>query len=237
MSYQPDEAPNNTIINNQVGSDKKLFRKQVDPNTQELINTVIKQGYVILENVFTHDEVDEATQELRRLASEHDTAGPASVGGRNKFEGFRTRRISSLLNKSRVFDKFATNPEVMALNDYFLDPGWLLSLFQSICIQPGEDPQALHHDDGYVTLPRPHRPFGTAIMVSLDAYTETNGSTVVVPGSHEWGPDCVPNRSEAIPIIMPKGSIVYFLGTLWHGGGQNISNNERRALTVQFCQP
>lgn len=74
-------------------------------------------------------------------------------------------------------------------------------------------------------------------MVSLDAYTETNGATVVVPGSHKWGSDILAQRSEAVPVIMPKGSVVFFLGTLWHGGGQNVSDNERRALTVQYCQP
>lgn len=171
MSYRPEEPLNNTIINGQVGSDKKLFRKPVDPDTQELINSVIKDGYVILESIFTPAEVDEATQELGVLANGADTAGPASVGGRNKFEGFRTRRIYSLLNKSRVFDKFATHPKVVALNDYFLDPGWLLSVFQSICIQPGEEPQTLHHDDGYATLPRPHRPLGTVRPCIPMSYT------------------------------------------------------------------
>lgn len=74
-------------------------------------------------------------------------------------------------------------------------------------------------------------------MVALDAYTETNGSTVVVPKSHTWGAERVPSRSEAVSVVMPKGSVVYFLGTLWHGGGKNTSDKERRALTVQYCQP
>ncbi|KAH7141933.1 phytanoyl-CoA dioxygenase family protein [Dactylonectria macrodidyma] len=237
MLYQPDEPRNNAIINNQVGADQRLFRKPAGPEVQELINSVIKHGYVIMEKIFTHAEVDEAIQELRRLADDAGTAGPASAGGRNKFEGFRTKRIYALLNKSRVFDKFATSPKAMALNDYFLDLGWLLNTFHSISIQPGEEPQTQHHDDGHVTLPRPHRPLGTAIMVSLDAYTETNGSTIVVPESHEWGADRVLSPSEAIPVVMPKGSVVCFLGTLWHGGGQNMSDVERRALTVQYCQP
>lgn len=38
---------------------------------------------MILENVFTHSEVEEATRELRRLANGPDAAGPASTGGRN----------------------------------------------------------------------------------------------------------------------------------------------------------
>ena len=74
-------------------------------------------------------------------------------------------------------------------------------------------------------------------MIALDPYTSTNGATVVVPKSHVWGADRVPSREEAVPVVMPKGSIVYFLGTLWHGGGRNCSDSDRRALTVQYCQP
>ncbi|KAL5583886.1 hypothetical protein FOVSG1_015237 [Fusarium oxysporum f. sp. vasinfectum] len=266
MSYRPQEPGNNGIINSDVGTYAKLFNKKVDPENEGLINSVIENGYIILEKMFTEAEIEEACQELKRL-SESDAAGPASSGGRNKFEGFRTHRIYALLNKSRVFDKFVAHPKIVALNDYFLDPGWLISTFQSITLQPGAEAQTLHHDDGYITVPRPHRPFGSvrfvflipsqatrasrlsqhmrfwlnrdlqAIMISLDEYTEFNGSTVVVPKSHEWGPDPTPSRAQAVPVIMPRGSIVFFLGTLWHGGGQNKSNKERRALTVQYCQP
>lgn len=160
MMYPPEEPQNNAIINSDVGTDKRLFRKPVDSSNQENINSVIKNGCVIIKNLFTDTEVEQACQELKYIA-ESPAAGPASSGGRNKFEGFQTNRIYALLNKSRIFDKFVTHPQVVALNDYFLDPGWLLSVMLSIYIQPGEDPQTLHHDDGYITVPRPHRPFGT----------------------------------------------------------------------------
>ncbi len=74
-------------------------------------------------------------------------------------------------------------------------------------------------------------------MVALDPYTSTNGATVVVPKSHTWGAEKYPDRSMSIPALMPAGSLLYFLGTLWHGGGKNESDNERLALTVQYCQP
>lgn len=76
-----------------------------------------------------------------------------------------------------------------------------------------------------------------AIMVALDDYTATNGSTVVIPKSHTWGSDRLPKQSEAEPVIMPAGSIVYYVGTLYHGGGKNTSDKIRHALTVQYCQP
>jgi hypothetical protein len=96
--------------------------------------------------------------------------------GRNPFEGLNTNRIYSLLNKTRVFDKFLIIPRVLALNDYFLDEGYLLSALHSISINPGEQRQGLHHDDGYIQFPRPRMPFGAAIMVAIDEYTAENGA-------------------------------------------------------------
>lgn len=74
-------------------------------------------------------------------------------------------------------------------------------------------------------------------MVAIDAYTPTNGATVVVPKSHTWGSDRLPQDSEVISTKLPSGSILYFLSTLWHGGGRNTSDGDRVALTVQYCQP
>lgn len=74
-------------------------------------------------------------------------------------------------------------------------------------------------------------------MVALDAFTEPNGATVVVPGSHLWDGKRWPTPSEASPIVMEDGSMVYFLSTLWHGGGGNSSDGERSSLNMQYCQP
>jgi ectoine hydroxylase-related dioxygenase (phytanoyl-CoA dioxygenase family) len=104
--------------------------------------------------------------------------------GRNNFEGLNTNRIYSLLNKSRVFDKFVVIPRVLALNSYFLDEGYLLSAFHTISINPGEKAQSLHHDDGYIQFPRPRLPFGSAIMVALDEYTAENGACGAKPLSN-----------------------------------------------------
>lgn len=74
-------------------------------------------------------------------------------------------------------------------------------------------------------------------MVAIDPFTPTNGATVIVPKSHTWGAEKIPERSEATSVIMPVGSIMYFVSTLWHGGGENMSDRDRVALTVQYCQP
>ena len=204
---------------------------ETDPSLRADIEHVLRHGYVIIPHAFTSSEAREARNEIHRLS------GTSPLTGRNDFEGLNTNRIYSLLNKSRVFDKFTVIPRVLQLNDYFLNPGYLLSAFHTIVINPGEKAQALHHDDGYIQAPRPRAPFGTAVMVALDAYTETNGATRITPGSHLWGSERKGRPEETVPAICPEGGVVYFVSTLWHGGGANVSEKPRHSATVQYCQP
>lgn len=204
-----------------------------NPQSRADIEHVLAHGYVILPQCFTPLQALEARTEIDTLLGTHP------LTGRNPFEGHATNRIYSLLNKTRVFDKFTILPRVLALNDYFLDPAFQLSAFHTISINPGEAPQRLHHDDEYIHLPRPRAPFGTAIMLAFDAYTVTNGATRLIPGSHLWGPasEKQPREADCISAVCDEGSVVYFVSTLWHGGGENTSEKVRRSATVQYCQP
>jgi hypothetical protein len=57
-----------------------------------------------------------------------------------------------LVSRTRVFDKFTILPPVLALNDYFLDPGYNISAFHTIQINPGEVAQSMHYGTFLSTL-------------------------------------------------------------------------------------
>jgi hypothetical protein len=192
---------------------------------------VLEHGYVILPDQFSPQAARAAKDGINRLS------GADPEAGRNPFEGLKTNRIYSLLNKTREFDNFVILPQVLALNDYFLEPGYCLTAFHTIQINPGEAAQDLHHDDAFAALPRPRPPLGSAIIVAFDDFTKTNGATRVVPGSHLLPSGIRPDLSETRPAVCPAGSVVYFISTLWHSGGQNRSDKPRQSLTVQYCQP
>lgn len=208
-------------------------KMSTDPQSVADIEHVKKHGYVLLPSILDPKLVQDALNEIDQMTS---TAKEAMVG-RNPFEGVNTNRIYSLLNKTRVFDDFTIIPRVLALNDYFLDPGYQITSFHTIQINPGEAGQELHHDDAFCHFPRPRQPLGTAIMVALDSFTAENGATSMIPGSHTWNAERTPKAEEAIPMECPAGSVLYFIGTTWHGAGANRSEKPRRSLTVQYCQP
>jgi hypothetical protein len=111
---------------------------------------------VILPSLFPIPLVSRALSELTRLESASlETSGPASHGGRNPFEGYQTRRVYALADKSRVFDEFTINETVLKLNDYFLQENYLLTSFHTVTIASGEREQSMHTDDGLIQLPRP----------------------------------------------------------------------------------
>ena len=93
-------------------------------------------------------------------------------------------------------------------------------------------------DDGFYPWPRPRPPISAATVFAIDDFTEDNGATVAIPGSHLWGEERLPQPGDQrVKAVMPAGSCILFLGNLWHGGGENRSGADRLALTAQYCEP
>ena len=199
-----------------------------DPATVEADLVALQlDGYVVLENLIS-------TQECERIRAA--VTGLLDRTGRNTFEGERTQRVYSVLNKTRACDGLVDHPRVLALLDRLFLPNYLLSQLQVIDITPGETAQLLHPDDAIYPVPQPRAPLAAATVWAIDAFTADNGATVVLPGSHRW--DRTPTDDDPrLPVEMPPGSCVFFLGTLWHGGGANRSAHARLAVTAQYCEP
>ncbi|MFI2229832.1 phytanoyl-CoA dioxygenase family protein [Nocardia testacea] len=202
----------------------------VDPAvTAADLSALERDGYVIWENLLSPDECEQLRGALAPLLERT---------GRNTFEGRRTRRAYNLLEKTRACDMLVEHPRVLAVLDRLFLPNYLLSQLQAIDIHPGEQAQMLHHDDGFYPIARPRPPLSAATMWAIDAFTDTNGATVVLPGSHHWDSARGPTEADTRTAVrMPAGSCAFYLGTLWHGGGANRSAAARLGVTAQYCEP
>ncbi|WP_408066870.1 phytanoyl-CoA dioxygenase family protein [[Mycobacterium] crassicus] len=186
-----------------------------------------RDGFVILPDLLSAAQLDEIRASVTPLLDKT---------GRNGFEGRATQRVYSVLNKTRACDRIVDHPRVLALLDRLFMPNYLLSMLQVINIEPGEQAQMLHTDDGFYPLPRPRKALGAATIWAIDDFTGDNGATDILVGSHLWG-DREPTDAEREPVVMSAGSCVFFPGTLWHGGGANRSERARLAVTAQYCEP
>jgi ectoine hydroxylase-related dioxygenase (phytanoyl-CoA dioxygenase family) len=192
-----------------------------------------RDGFVILESVLDASALGEVVAAL----APYEAGRPM---GRNAFEGQKSQRVYSLAAKGDAFCRLIEHPRVMALVDRLLMPNFLLSTAQSIRLHPGEQAQAWHTDDAFYFMPRPHRlPLAVSVIWAIEEFTEENGATEVIVGSHRWGHEHPDEREEyeSVSAAMPAGSAIVFDGALWHRGGVNASNGTRLAISPQYCQP
>ncbi len=109
-------------------------------------------------------------------------------------------------------------------------PGLRIGATQLIQIGPSENAQRLHRDDWAFMWRHPAygREARLQIMIAISDFTADNGGTLVIPGSHTWNDERIPQTSEAVPTEMRAGSALLWLGSVYHGGGTNTTTDEMR---------
>ena len=156
---------------------------------------------------------------------------------RNNFEGAATQRLYNVIEKTLACNPLVEHPIVLGLSDRISSRITYCRSSRSSTSWRGEVRQPLHYDDAFYPWPRPRRSLGAAAIWSIDPFTADNGATVVIPASHRW-PDRLPTDDDEVrSVVMPAGSVVIFHGTLWHGGGANLTATPRLAVAAQYCAP
>ena len=187
-----------------------------------------RDGYVILRGLISPAKAAEVWGEMDRLHR-------ATPMGRSVFEGFKTQRIYNVVAKSRAMDDLWMHPTIVALAEAYLEDQIQLSAATTITNYPGQTAQILHRDDGYYPLPRPRPPLSLNCLWAIDEFTAESGGTLVVPGSH-LSPSEERPKEPPVSVEMPVGSAVLYDASLFHGGGANVSDRRRAAVSAVYCR-
>jgi ectoine hydroxylase-related dioxygenase (phytanoyl-CoA dioxygenase family) len=194
----------------------------------EVARRLLDDGYVIVSGLMSAADVRSAAADLGRVLEAIPT-------GRNAFEGLTTQRVYALFAKTRTFDRAAVHPLLLEVLDQVLGH-YQLSAPVGIRIGPGERAQILHRDDVVYPLPQPGPTVVVNTMWPLDEFTEDNGATRFVPGSHRWEPGRVPTAEDPVlTATMSPGSVMFYLGSLWHGGGANRTERPRLGVILEYA--
>ncbi|MEM7095331.1 MAG: phytanoyl-CoA dioxygenase family protein [Actinomycetota bacterium] len=213
------------------------FDGRTDVDWEAVWTAFDADGGLIVEDFITPDLLDRLTREVAPLVDAH-APGSTTEGFWTDFHGDQTKRVTGLAAASSAWCELLCDERYQAMGDRYLgaDEYWL-NTGQLICIGPGESEQFLHRDE----LNWPHamgdREITVTAIFALTDFTESNGATVVAPGSNHWRgvlpevPDSTTCRA-----TMPAGSALLYSGKIIHGGGANVTADEWRVgLHAGFC--
>jgi ectoine hydroxylase-related dioxygenase (phytanoyl-CoA dioxygenase family) len=200
----------------------------------EEINAILdRDGCIVITNAL-------GDAQLLALRDEMETWFEKTPMCQGNFFGHSTKRMSSILAKSKISRDMALHPAALSVMDHFLLKScrqYQLNLSQAIKICPGEPAQFIHTDD--LMFPFDLPALGDQKMINcmwaVDEFTAANGATNLVPGSHRWPRDRQPEACELIQGEMPAGSLLVYFGSLLHGGGANTTEKPRTGLVLSYC--
>ena len=197
-------------------------------DAESIVSALRRNGAAIVTGLVDAEVVESVRAELR---PELNASG---LETESDFNGSLTLRISNVLAVAPSAAALIDHDMVVAIADEVLLPHcatYQVGSLTAIEILPGESAQALHRDDSLFPIDNAGMEIQIGVMWALDDFTEENGATRVVPGSHRilrsWH---LPALDKWEAAVMPKGSALFYLGSMWHGGGANRSSAPRMGL-------
>ena len=150
-----------------------------------------------------------------------------------------------LLAKDPVFAEAITNPNLMAMAEFSVGRGFLLSQVAASVRGKGAPSIGLHADNNWIPAPFPAHNMLLTACWACDEYTEAGGATLVIPGSNvlHRHPDEQEAREMlgAKPIECPPGSVAIWDGNLWHSNYPRTLDGERVVCHITYtrlmCRP
>jgi ectoine hydroxylase-related dioxygenase (phytanoyl-CoA dioxygenase family) len=188
-------------------------------------------GACVVDQVAAPEVMDQVAEELRPFTD-------ATPFGPDDFSGRRTRRTGGLIARSKTCRDLVMHPTVLGGVGKLLShaTSFQLHLTQIISIGAGEPAQTIHRDQwafDFFSFPRGYEVQCNTIWAMTD-FTAENGATRVVPGSNRYDDHLRFTESDTEPAEMTKGSVLFYTGSIYHGGGANRSNAARTGINITY---
>jgi hypothetical protein len=202
------------------------------PARETFLRDIETQGYAIVPDVLPHHLLEPLRSELEAAIQKEEAQLRAQYPATN----FGMVLICSLYGGAllRVLDE----KRLMEPFEWLLGEGCIIYAYTSSSMPPGGGNYSnrIHVDcprliPGYIT--------NVGATILLDDFTERNGATWFLSGSHTRAdqPDQTEFYRDAARVIAPAGSVFYFNARLWHAGGKNETSSWRHAITINMCRP
>jgi ectoine hydroxylase-related dioxygenase (phytanoyl-CoA dioxygenase family) len=198
---------------------------------EEIAAVIARDGCAVVDRLASPEQ-------LAKFLAEVEPYERANASGSDDFAGRRTKRTGALIARSPTARDFVMHETVLGTVARVLGhaSGYQLHLTQLIAIGPGEPMQTIHRDQwafDFFPFPNGYEVQCNTIWAISD-FTAENGATRVIPGSHRYAERLKFVEEQTEPAEMAAGSVLFYTGSLYHGGGANRSQAVRRGLNLTY---
>lgn len=202
-----------------------------DTDPADIAKLIAEHGAVIVDDLLPAELLDRFAEEIAPYVE-------ANSWGGDDFQGRQTRRTGALIARTTAAREIVMHPLALDVAKAVIDSVSIrLHLTQLISLSPGQPAQPMHRDQwAWDQFPFPP---GTevelAAIYALSEFTEENGATHVLPGSHLEGDHLNHRRDDSVQAVMRRGSVIFYTGSVYHAGGENRSDEIRHALQFIYA--
>ena len=200
-------------------------------SADEIAAAISEDGGAIVDCLVPPSVMDRAAQELQPYLA-------ATNIGRDDFAGRRTRRTGGLIARSETCRDLVMNTLVLSTAKEMLAHAatFQIHLTQVIAIEPGAPAQPIHRDQwvfDFFKFPKGFEVQLNTIWAMTD-FTAQNGATRIIPGSHRFDDGLKFEEKDTEPAEMARGSVLFYTGSVYHGGGANRSDMTRCGINLTY---
>ena len=145
-----------------------------------------------------------------------------------------------LLAKDPVFSEAVLSPKLLAMAEFSVGRGFLISQVAA-SVRPQRSPSiGLHADANWLPAPFPAHNMLLTGCWACDEYSKEGGSTLVIPGSNVLhrhpDPAEVAAKDGAIAIECPPCSVAMWDGNLWHANWPRKTEGDRVVAHITYTR-
>ena len=205
--------------------------------TDEYMEGLRGPGFTILENIFDKDVCELAKDKIDLLYEKQIK----ELGGEEYLISINDQNVvRALFIYDDFFLKFINNKHILLILEKCFNQKYILNQQNSPINKAHEShyDSAWHRDLSYQHFVS-SRPIAINVLVCLDAFTEANGGTHVLPHSHKFEEFSSKNYHEKNKkiIISNIGDVLIFDSMLYHRAGPNRTDKDRKLLVHQYTLP
>lgn len=208
---------------------------EINTEQEKNLERLKRDGFFILKSVLSEEQVTELRNKMDEVWEKQSLKYGEELLKKIGDWG----QIRAMMLEDKIFQELIIHTEILKYVNSTVGEIAILHLQNGIVLHPTvKHNQAQYHRD-FAKDFLSTKILSINVFIAVDEFTDKNGGTWIVPGSHLFSemPSQKYLTEHQIQVIAPAGSMLIFDSLLWHKGGDNYTDKVRRAINQQYTRP